>query len=127
MEKYTIDYCKNNKVAIHLQNECEAAAVIKLLNDNKVYWQYFPSGNTRFHHYKEKTCYSLIDGLMIADVEHYQGDGFEIITAHQFIQDNTPRLYTEDEVLEHAKKAFEAGADYEYSSFDDYKKTLNLK
>lgn len=128
MEKYTIDYCKNNKVAIHVSSECEAISVINILNANKVYWDYFASDNTRFHHYKEQTCYSLIEGLMLGDVEHYKNDGFEIITAAQFLADNnTPKLYTEAEVLQREEAAFNASRETDEYGLTDTNGNTKLK
>lgn len=86
--KYTIDYCKQNKVAIQVSSEEEYKELIKIL----------PIHNP----YKEGYCYRVNALCSCFGAKwFYEEDGYEIIIFQQFMQSQTKKLeeFTNKEVI----------------------------
>ncbi len=76
--KYTIDYCKNNKVAIQVNSEEEL----------KELYSYFV-GYDIYQPYRDNHCYNfskpyITNSVEFCDIDYYKERNFEIITFQQF-------------------------------------------
>ncbi len=87
--KYTVDYCRQNPVAIKVENEQEAKECEKLIDHDVL----TTLGKTTFALYLcNKEQYSAETGEFRGSSSYYTRENYEIINASDFIKNNTKTM-----------------------------------
>jgi len=88
--KYTVEYCKNNKVAIFVDNEKD---LISLHSTFNIKSPLFTMGVNYFFNFNSKYGYG--------NGGHYLKDNYELITFQEFMQNQTKKLteFTDKDVI----------------------------
>lgn len=143
--KYTIEYLKNNKVAVHCETKEESDFLLGYFHKHNIIWG---SGDDLLdweEWNKLSTCYELLSmngDLQISTKAYWLGRGYSIITLAEFNGDiaATPATYTLEEVTEIARKVWEQAQISQmkpfttdligvtaYETFEDYLKENPIK
>lgn len=80
--KYTKEYLKEHKVAIHIGTNFSVCREIDEYIRQNHHYLY----NIKDHHYEERLCIDT-DSHCHCSREFYERDGYEVVEAHDFLMD----------------------------------------